>query len=78
MKKCILKCPRKIRDNEQRDVNEFFEWRFEKVSNCWLRSAGSNYDTRLKTILKTCLNYIKINKKMVKNFDICLNTFFVF
>ena len=30
-------CPRKIRDKEQRDMNEFFEWRFEKVSNCWLR-----------------------------------------
>ncbi len=40
-------CPRKIRDKERSDVNEFFEWRLEKVSNCWLRSVGSNYDTRL-------------------------------
>ena len=43
----LLNCPRKIRDKERSDVNEFFEWRLEKVSNCWLRSVGSNYDTRL-------------------------------
>ena len=43
----LNRCPRKIRDKEQSDVNEFFEWRLEKVSNCWLRSVGSNYDTRL-------------------------------
>ena len=28
-------------------MNEFLEWLFEKVSNCWLRRAGSNCDTRL-------------------------------
>ena len=35
-------------------MNEFFEWRLEKVSNCWLRSVGSNYDTRLD--INTALN----------------------
>ena len=52
-------CPRKIRDKEQSDVNEFLEWRFEKVSNCWLRWAGSNCDTRLdlSTVLYTKDDY---------------------
>ena len=31
-----LKCPKKIRDKEQSNVNEFLEWRFGKVCNCWL------------------------------------------
>lgn len=32
-------CLRKNRHMEQCDVSEFFEWRLEKVSNCWLRET---------------------------------------
>ena len=47
----VKNCPRKIRDKERSDVNEFLEWLFEKVSNCWLRRAGSNCDTRLNNLV---------------------------
>ncbi len=57
----LKNCPRKIRDKEQSDVNEFFEWRLEKVSNCWLRSVGSNCDTRLDG----GVNYVEFGKKIL-------------
>ena len=43
-------CPRKIRNKERNDVNEFWEWRLEKVTNYYLRSVDNNYDTRLDKI----------------------------
>ena len=42
-------------------MNEFFEWQLEKVSNCWLRWAGSNYDTRLKNDTTiTCCRWVMV------------------
>ena len=43
-------CPRKIRDKEQRDVNEFFECHLEKVSSGGSKARGDNCDTRLDNI----------------------------
>ena len=40
-------CPRKIRDKHQSDVNEFFEWRIEKLSSDGSKARGGNCDTRL-------------------------------
>ena len=40
-------CPRKIRDKEQSDVNEFFECHIEKVSSDGSKARGGNCDTRL-------------------------------
>ena len=59
MKVCRMQfCPRKIRDKERSDVNEFLEWLFEKVSNCWLRRAGSNCDNRLNITPKQLSNLL--------------------
>ncbi len=41
-------CPRKIRDKEQSDVNEFWECHLEKVSSGGSKVRGDNCDTRLK------------------------------
>ena len=40
-------CPRKIRDKEQSDVNEFLECHIEKVSSDGSKARGGNCDTRL-------------------------------
>ena len=42
------KCPRKIRDKEQSDMNEFLECHIEKVSSDGSKARGSNCDTRLE------------------------------
>ena len=41
-------CPRKIRDKEQSDVNEFLECHIEKVSSDGSKARGGNCDTRLE------------------------------
>ena len=41
-------CPRKIRDKEQSDVNEFWECHIEKVSSDGSKARGGNCDTRLE------------------------------
>ena len=65
-------CPRKIRDKERSDVNEFFEWRLEKVSNCWLRSVGSNYDTRLDFYFTNdCILYLRLALAQRINYNTC-------
>ena len=42
------KCPRKIRDKEQSDVNEFLVCHIEKVSSDGSKARGGNCDTRLE------------------------------
>ena len=41
------RCPRKIRDKKQSDVNEFLECHLEKVSSGGSKVRGDNCDTRL-------------------------------
>ena len=57
-------CPRKIRDKEQSDVNEFFECHIEKVSSDGSKARGGNCDTRLD--LKSQKKEQKINLKKGK------------
>ena len=45
---CCLNCPRKIRDKEQSDVNEFLECHIEKVSSDGYKARVGNCDTRLE------------------------------
>ena len=56
-------CPRKIRDKEQRDVNEFFECYLEKVSSGGSKARGDNCDTRLD-INRSRLTYEKPGKSL--------------
>ena len=44
------KCPRKIRDKEQSDVNEFLECPIEKVSSDGSKARGGNCGTGLECV----------------------------
>ena len=67
-------CPRKIRDKEQSDVNEFFERHIEKVSSDGSKARGGNCDTRLD-IKQKFLKYAVVLLSLCISFYTVIKTF---